>query len=79
MSEEGEGNELNQFTGDGVSKLADTVSAKQAPRKGLLPLSRRQPADAKNGSHFKSVLRELEENVSSDEDDDNNADVDDAD
>ena len=49
-----------------MSKKEDPVIKKVTSKDGGAP------EEKKGESHFKSVLKELEENVSSDDDDDNN-------
>ena len=60
MDEEknGEEDETDQFTGDGVGKLADNVTKPK--------LVGEETKDKE--SHFKSVLKDLEEDVSEDDD-----------
>lgn len=77
--EDREGDELALFTKDGVSKLADNISTLPQQPKATNPqqesLKEENNTNAnananKPESHFKSVLKELEENVSDDDDDD---------
>ena len=65
--EAGAEDELAIFTCDGVGKLADQVS--QKPAVAGVDRSEAHPEEEKKSSHFKSVLKELEENVSDSEDD----------
>ena len=68
--------ELALFTKDHVSKLADNVSSTLPQQPKTNPQQESlsgENANAKPESHFKSVLKELEENVSDDDDDDVNA------
>lgn len=63
--------ELAMFTGDGVGKLADDITTAKKQQQSALP----QMEDAKDGqSHFKTVLKELEENVSEDDEDEEDDD-----
>ena len=63
-----EEDELAMFTRDGVGKLADDVTSK--PKFHNANKATQPNEETKDGqSHFKSVLKELEENVSDDDED----------